>query len=114
MSLKAQIGAEGEENAANFLVKKGYTLLARNYRHKHAEIDIIASYAQILVFVEVKARKSIKYGHPEMAVDDKKAEKIREGAENYILEKNWLGRIRFDIIAVNTKNNSIDHFKDAF
>lgn len=114
MTDKIKSGINGENLAANYLVKNGYSLLERNYRHKHSEIDIIAKKEQIIVFVEVKARNSSSFGNPEEAVNGKKIKKIIEGAENYIYDNNWLGRIRFDIISVDLKIDKIMHFEDAF
>ncbi len=70
-----------------------------------------------LVFVEVKARRgNPRFGYPEEAVADKKIEKIQEGAEAFIVEQNWLGPIRFDIVSVQLSSQEphITYFKDAF
>jgi len=87
----------------------------RNYRYKRAEIDLIAQKDECIVFVEVKTRSSNAYGHPEEAVNEKKARKIVEGAEHYVQEKEWAGNIRFDIVAVSLGAEfEIRHFEDAF
>ena len=115
MSSKAAIGAKGEHIAAIYLEKKGYKIIERNYRFKLAEIDLIASIENFIVFVEVKARSSNKFGHPEEAVNAKKARKVIEGAEHYLEAINWKGNIRFDIIAVKLGQEiDIQHFEDAF
>ena len=102
--------------AAAFLEGKGYQVIARNYRHKHAEIDLIVKRGDWLVFVEVKTRTSAAYGYPEEFVDEKKEEKILEGADHYLAECNWQGNVRYDIVAVSIVNGRWDivHFEDAF
>jgi putative endonuclease len=116
MNTKAKIGFEGEKAAADYLVSKGFKILCRNFRHRRSEIDIICTNEQFLVFVEVKTKSYTAFGEPEVAVDDKKAAKIMEGAEHYIQETDWKGDVRFDVIAlVKSKGEfTIEHFEDAF
>jgi putative endonuclease len=115
MSDKIKTGNKGEELAANFLADNGYEIVARNYRHKHAEIDLIVRKESWLVFVEVKTRGSVAFGHPEVFVTDKKAAKVMEGAEQFMIDQNWQGNIRFDIVAITLGNQpTIQHFEDAF
>jgi putative endonuclease len=114
MSDKIKTGSKGENMAAIFLQEKGFEIVARNYRHKHAEIDLIAKRENWLIFVEVKTRSSDAFGQPEDFVDDFKARKIMEAAEEYIFSKNWLGHIRFDIVSVKMgAKPEIMHFEDA-
>jgi putative endonuclease len=115
MTDKIKTGNKGEELAANFLTNKGYEIVARNYRYKHAEIDLIVKKEMLLVFVEVKTRSSSVFGEPESFVTPKKAAKVLEGAEQFMIENDWYGNIRFDIISVKTGSTFIiDHFEDAF
>jgi len=116
MSDNIKRGNTGEIMAANYLQEKGYKILRRNYRYKHAEIDLIAEKDNCLVFVEVKTRSSTAFGYPEEFVDDRKAEKIMEGADQFLFEENWQGKVRYDIVAVTLKagDPQIDHFEDAF
>ena len=114
MSEKIRIGNTGENLAADFLQKNGYEIVARNYRYKHAEIDLIAKQNNVLVFVEVKTRSLTSFGEPEAFVDAKKAAKIFEGAEQYTYQNNWNGNIRFDIVSVKLGvSTEIVHFEDA-
>lgn len=106
-------GRLAEDLALSFLLNKEYELLARNYRYKKSEIDIILQLELILVFVEVKFRSSDKYGHPEDFVSANQQRTIIEGADYYLNQIQWPGQIRFDIIAVNSRNE-ITHFEDAF
>jgi putative endonuclease len=115
MTHTRKTGNDGERLAADFLQAKGFEIVARNYRYKHAEIDLIVRANHLLVFVEVKTRSSSAFGEPEAFVGDKKAAKILEGAEQYIYETNWQGNIRFDIVSVKVGTKpEVVHFEDAF
>ncbi len=115
MDEKAKTGKEGEAQAAEFLQGKGYEILVRNYRHKHAEIDLIVKKGTFIVFVEVKTRSYSFYGEPEAFVDAKKAATVIGAAEQYTFENKYEGNIRFDIVSVKTGSNpEIIHFEDAF
>ena len=113
---KTLLGKEGEEIASAYLLEKEYLLICNNYRHKKAEIDLIAQKKDVLVFVEVKYRTSLLFGYPESFVTKSKQDRIRSAADNYIFEKNWKSNIRFDIISiVHTKGSiQIEHFEDCF
>lgn len=109
-------GNEGENLAASFLEGKGFQIVERNYRYKRSEIDLIVTKENWLIFIEVKTRSSHAFGYPEEFVDEKKVEKIMEGAAHYIFEKNWNGNVRYDIVSVSLTDGkpSITHFEDAF
>ncbi|GAB3202842.1 putative endonuclease [Pontibacter aydingkolensis] len=108
-------GQDGEQAAANYLQEQGYTILQRNYRYRRAEIDIIASQDNVLVFVEVKTRTTAVFGFPEMAVGAKKEEQLLAAAEEYIYQTGWDKEIRFDIIAITlAPKQEIHHIEDAF
>lgn len=115
MSDKIKTGNKGEELAAHFLVGNGYEIVARNYRYKHAEIDIIARTKNFLVFVEVKTRSSSAFGEPENFVNNHKVGKIMEGAEQFMIDNQYHGNIRFDIVSIKMASPPlIEHFEDAF
>lgn len=115
MSDKAKTGKEGEQQATDYLQGKGYEILVRNYRFKHAEIDLIVKKGSFIVFVEVKTRSYSFFGEPEAFVDSKKAATVIRAAENYTYENKYEGNIRFDIVSIKTgKNPEIVHFEDAF
>lgn len=110
-----EIGRKGEELAAKFLAEKGIEILESNYRHGRAEIDLIAIEQGVLLFVEVKYRRSVQFGYPEEFVDEGKVKRVKSAAEHYIFEKNWQHDIRFDIVSiVHNKKLSIEHFIDCF
>jgi putative endonuclease len=113
---KIKRGTKGEQAAAAFLISKGYEIIQRNYRHKRSEIDLIVQKDGWLIFVEVKLRSSVRFGHPEEFVDLKKERKIFEGAANYLHETNWKGNVRYDIVAVTLRRGAVEilHCQDAF
>ncbi|MFD1002284.1 YraN family protein [Ohtaekwangia kribbensis] len=114
MENKTAIGKKGEQLAAEFLIKQGFEIVVRNYRYKHAEIDLIIKRDDWLIFVEVKARSSNDFGEPEEFVDARKVNKIFEAAEEYIYSTDWHGHIRFDIVSVKLgKEPVVELFEDA-
>lgn len=110
------IGKDGEEIAAKFLENKGYKILNRNFLTRHGEIDIIAKDKEEYVFIEVKTRKSNKYGEPIDAINNNKIKHLKS-AINYYLYINKLENkfIRIDVIEVKYIKNKIyiNHIKQA-
>jgi putative endonuclease len=114
MSDKIKTGNIGENLAAQFLMEKGFEIVARNYRFRHAEIDLIVKRENWLLFVEVKTRTSTAFGEPEDFVGDLKIRNIFEAAEEYIFKIDWKGHIRFDLVSVKLGHQpEIRHFEDA-
>ena len=109
---KVAIGRESERKAIHFLEEKGYVFVAANYRYKRGEIDLIMRDGEILVFVEVKSRKSDAYGFPEQWVSAKKINLIQQTAEEYMIQCHWFGRIRFDIVALSGESGFC-HLEDV-
>jgi len=94
------LGAEGELRAAVYLRKKGYRITAQNVRAGGVEIDIIAERGNRVVFVEVKSRRSVRFGSPESAVDARKQARLVRGAFAWLRENpRRRARIRFDVIS---------------
>ena len=110
-------GKIGEDVAVNFLRQNGYQILEKNYYYNHGEIDIIAKDGKVLVFVEVKSRRSTRFGEPEESVTLKKQELLRRTAEGYVAEKN-IGEIdcRFDVVSVMMNDGKAECriLKDCF
>jgi putative endonuclease len=109
-------GKLGEDQAVSYLKGKGYQILERNYRHQHAEIDLVAQDGKTLVFVEVKTRSNVSFGNPETFVNYTKAKLVMKAAEHYIFAKDWHHDIRFDIVAVTLAGGEtrVQHIEDAF
>jgi putative endonuclease len=113
---KDELGKRGEELAVEFLVKKGYRILDRNWRHNAKEIDIIARDRDKLVIVEVKSRNHTYYEHPVYAVTVKKQQFLINAADAYIRANDLYLDTRFDVISVVFYPGSfeIDHIDGAF
>lgn len=109
-------GNLGERLAKEYLIKNDYIILEINFTTKIGEIDIIAKRDDIVIFIEVKTRKSLKYGRPYEAVDYRKTQKIIKVAQNYIVYKAREDtQYRFDVIEVLLNEKiEINHIKDAF
>lgn len=115
--LRQSVGKKGEELASAYLEKAGYRIIERNYRCVFGEIDIVAEDGTGIVFVEVKSRRSIAYGPPQLAVGYKKQRKISMVALHYMDARSIQGRdARFDVIAVqfHGSETSIELIKNAF
>ncbi len=105
--LRRLFGNRGEDQAADFLLAKGYKILARQYRTRFGEIDLIAKDGDEIVFVEVKARQSNHFGYPEEAVTSGKLEKIIQVGEFYLKENAWEHLpFRIDVVAIEGKDGS--------
>ena len=101
LNRRQRLGKSGEETVAEYLKKKGYTIVVVNYRCKVGEIDIIARDDSVLVFIEVKTRSDLKYGLPAEAVTPRKQRQISRAAQWYLTEKKLLDvPARFDVISV--------------
>lgn len=110
-----QKGNKGENMAVWFLRLHFYAIVERNFSAHTGEIDIIAKKGSVLVFVEVKYRKSTDKGLPREAVDVRKQQKIRRTAQYYMIKNNInieKTDIRFDVIEIIGRN--IEHLKAAF
>lgn len=102
-NLKAT-GDLGEEIAAGYLKDKGYTILERNWRYKHWEVDIIASLKHKLHFIEVKTRNSLRFGKPEESITREKMTHMKNAAEQYQYQHPEWKYIQFNVIAITLVN----------
>jgi putative endonuclease len=93
-------GNFGENLACNFLIEKGFMILAQNWRYKHLEIDIIASKDQQLHIVEVKTRSNIEFGYPEQFIGKQKFQFLKNAAAIYQYQNPHWRNIQFDVIAI--------------
>jgi putative endonuclease len=112
------LGRSGEEAAAAYLRRKKYELVCRGFRFHRGEIDIIAYDKDVLVFVEVKTRRSQDFGRPEESVTPIKQDQIRKLADAYLM-LNRLENVpcRFDILSLfsdGKRGFQIRHIRDAF
>ncbi|MCS6990608.1 MAG: YraN family protein [Chitinophagales bacterium] len=111
-----RLGIKGEKLAARFLQRKGYQILARNWRHGPLEIDLIVSKGGMLVFVEVKSRRCAKFGWPEQALSIAKQKSLVQAAEEYLRQHSIRSDVRFDVLSIMFRGRRamIRHFQDAF
>ncbi len=93
-------GFLGENIAAEYLISKGYTILFRNWRYKHLEIDLIASKGNCLHIIEVKTRRSNTYGFPEQHIHAKKMQHLKNGAALFQYQHPVWQLLQFDVIAI--------------
>jgi len=110
----SEIGRTAESLAAKYLTDQGLQIIEQNYSAKTGEIDIIALDNQVLVFIEVKFRKTARYGQPYETVTHNKQQKIIRTAQSYLLKhKKYTNyACRFDIISI--LNNEITWLSHAF
>jgi putative endonuclease len=117
MAKHNELGITGEDIAVNYLISKGYSILERNWRSGHKEIDIVASIGTELVVVEVKTRRGNDYGNPEDAVNNKKIKRIVMATDAYLKFKQIDANVRFDVVTVlfnHTGKYEVKHLEDAF
>ncbi len=110
-------GHQCEFLACRHLEKQGYIIQETNWRCGHKEIDIIAKNGEMLIIVEVKARKSEDIVSAYEAVDEKKMRNLIRATHNYILTKGLNCETRFDIITIILNDEGeykLNHIKDAF
>lgn len=112
-------GNRGETLAAEYLTRKGYKILERNYQSKWGEIDIIARLKvkgeSITVFVEVKTKTTNKYGEPWEMVNHWKIEQVKRMGEVWCREFDWQGRVRVDVVGVylDQEEPRIEHWESV-
>lgn len=111
------MGKQAEDIAARFVEKQGLAVIARNFKTKAAEIDIIARDRDVLCFIEVKARSSDRFGLPQEAVGAHKQHKIILAAQEFLKDRKLEAcRCRFDVISVmmGPDGPKCDHIASAF
>lgn len=112
-----EYGRDSEALAVAFLKQKGYKVLATNYRLKMGEIDVVAQDGRTIVFVEIKARRSKRYGHPKQALDFRKRRKLSRMAQAYLKTAGRSGAsARFDVVAIiaTPSGPEIELIRNAF
>ncbi len=114
MENRRKIGTAYEEKAAAYLRAQGYRILEQNFRCKFGEIDLIGEESGLLVFLEVKYRKSSQFGNPAEAVTPAKQRTICRVADFYRMSRR-IGEnqgCRFDIVAI--LGDQVQVYRDAF
>lgn len=109
-------GQLGENLAKKYLENKGFKIIDTNYRTKLSEIDLIAQFKDIMVFIEVRTRTGDKFGAPEQSLTRKKVNKVIKNAQMYMKYKGYTGRYRIDAVCVvldkNKKLIRLTHYEN--
>jgi putative endonuclease len=110
------LGDRGEDTALEYYVQRGYRIIARNYRWKRGEIDVIAEKGDTLVCAEVKAWRQVPYAELGYALDARKRSTIVQGSRRFLREHPRYGSyfIRYDVIFVDPERGTLRHIRDAF
>jgi len=114
---KQVLGREGERVAEEFLRKKGYKLVERNYRCRGGEVDLIVLDRRVVVFVEVKTRTDHGFGNPLEAVEPRKQRRMILAAQLFLHEKKLHERdARFDVVGISWPGSepAVEHVQNAF
>lgn len=118
MKSRRQTGNEYEDLAADYLINKNYTLIARNVRLGAREIDLIAEDGETIVFVETRARRSADFAAPAATVDKTKRRHLCEAAEAWLRREAITDRpCRFDVICIvhpPGRKPEVEHIEAAF
>jgi putative endonuclease len=109
-------GLAGEERAAAYLAREGWTVLARNWRSPPGEIDIIANRRDQLAFIEVKSWSAFPRADLEHSIDRRKRARISRAARLFLSRRPELSALhaRFDVLFLEGDGGGIEHIEDAF
>jgi putative endonuclease len=109
-------GQAGEDLACRYLEQQGLTLVARNYRCRLGELDLIMREREQLVFVEVRSRAHSRYGSAAETVTARKRERLRRAAAHYLQRQRYDLPCRFDVVAIDRSSSqpALTWIKDAF
>ncbi len=116
---RKSLGQRGERAAAKYLRRKGYKIVAQGNRLAPGELDLVAVDGRTVVFIEVKTRRSDRYGSPAEAVDLEKQRRLTRLAVTYLKRHGLLEYpARFDVVAIlwpeDQRRPAIEHFENAF
>jgi len=116
MNNKIETGFYGQDIAQKYLLDKGMTFLEANFRSRQGEIDLVMRDGTYIVFVEVKYRRSLKYGLPREAISTNKQKKILQTARYYVSRSTSEHDYRFDAVEIiETKEGTqVTHIENAF
>ncbi|UAY53029.1 YraN family protein [Ferruginibacter albus] len=104
-------GFFGEELAVGYFIRTGFEIIAKNWRYSYYEVDIIASKASVLHFIEVKTRTGKSYGLPEEKVSNKKIRNLIGAAEQYLYKHPQWKRIQFNVLSITIlPNEPVEYF----
>ena len=115
MAQHNELGKWGEQVAYEYLLMQGYTMVERDTRQGHFEIDIIATKGNRIIFIEVKTRSDLKVD-PVQSINSRKIGRICAAANSYVKQHKLPHEVQFDIVIVigNPDSYTIEHIPDAF
>ena len=117
VDVRRELGQRGEAVAEEFLRTRRYTIVARNYRCRLGEIDLVALDEGVVVFVEVRSRRGDLAGTPLESVDGRKQARVARVAQHFCAARGWANRdARFDVIGIrfDAEPPAIEHVRGAF
>lgn len=116
MAAHNELGKNGEKLAVEFLLKKGYKIVARNFIYQKAEVDIIARKDNTLAIIEVKTRSTPDFGNPQEFVKAKQIQNLVKAVNYFVTDHDLEVEVRFDIVAIikNKAGTRLEHLEDAF
>lgn len=117
MSTAKASGDQGEACVAEYLERRGWTVLDRQWRCRYGELDLVAQDGGTVCFIEVKRRGPRSIGLPREFVDGRKRERLRKTAAVYLAEQETEARARFDVAEVYEEENGrlrIEYLENAF
>lgn len=116
-----ELGRWGESRAARFLERRGWTILARNYRFGRREVDIVVRRGDLIAFVEVKTRAGLGYGAPQESITALKRREVEAVAAQFLARHGLHDlSVRFDAVAIVVQDRgsvsdvAIEHLEDAW
>jgi putative endonuclease len=114
---RQRLGRRGEDLAARLLAGKGYHIVARNWRCKVGELDLVTKDGDCLAFVEVRARRGRVMGSPEESITAAKQARLIDLAQAYVQAEEWFGPWRIDVVAIEMDRGGrllrVEHYENA-
>ena len=110
MALHNELGRKGERLAEEYLLRLGYTIMFRNWRHSKYEIDVVAEKDGVLHFIEVKTRGTGNFGLPEESVNKHKLRSMIGAGERFLELHPRFKRIQFDVLAISIVDEEVRYF----
>ena len=110
MASHNQLGKDGEKFAVDFLLKKGYEILHRNWRYSFYEIDIIARRNKMLHIIEVKTLTAGYPGYPEDSVTKRKFKRLLNAADEFLYHLSEYRHVQYDIVSITIRNGQPEFF----
>jgi putative endonuclease len=110
MARHNELGKRGEALAAAFLAGRGYAILHQNWRYRHYEIDLVAIKNKQLHFVEVKTRRTYRYGFPEASLNKKKLRHLMDAAALYLRVSGHEQPAQYDVVSILLQGSEAPEF----